>query len=123
MINTDYYICSMPKGLYNFILIAYLSLSASAQRTIAPTDSFKIEGIVKNEKVYTITSLDSFVRVAIKDQIIYNHKGEIKDTLTGLKGVLLKTILNTTEPTIYHHRNERQVYEKSRSKNCMYFNC
>lgn len=32
---------------------------------------------------------------ALKDQIIYNQKGEIKDTLTGMTGVPLKTLLSS----------------------------
>lgn len=47
----------------------------------------------------------------INDQIILNHKGEVKDTLKNLKGVLLKTILEQIE----------FVYDKPRTLNEFYF--
>ena len=83
------------------IIIAFITFfthwSISAQRKIEPTDSFKIQGKIKSEKVFTLTQLDSFPKQLLKDQIIYNHKGEIKDTIKNNKGILLKTILAKIE--------------------------
>lgn len=57
------------------------TLSANAQQTITPTDTLKIYGKIKKELFITVSALDTFSKSMIKDQIIYNHKGEIKDTL------------------------------------------
>ena len=56
-------------------------------------------------------SLDTFPKTAIKDQIIFNHNGEVKDTLTGMSGVPLKTLLASI---IY-------VYDKPKFLNEFYF--
>lgn len=83
----------------------------SAQRKIEVTDSFKIQGKIKSEKVITLQQLDSFPKQVLKDQIIYNHKGEIKDTIKNTKGILLKTVLAKIE----------FVYEKPKELNEFYF--
>ena len=70
--------------------------SVSAQRKITPTNLFRVTGKVKTERTYSVRQLDSFPQVALKDQIIYNHKGEVKDTIKNLKGVLLTTVLENT---------------------------
>jgi hypothetical protein len=73
------------------------TLSANAQQTITPTDTLKIYGKIKKELFITVSALDTFSKSMIKDQIIYNHKGEIKDTLKNVKGVPLKNILSPIE--------------------------
>ena len=92
-------------------LCLQLSIAAFAQRKITATDFFTVSGKVKSEKSFTVAALNSFPKQAFKDQIIYNHKGEIKDTLRNCKGVLLKTVLATTE----------LVYEKPKELNGFYF--
>ena len=94
------------------LLICILTnLSVYGQRKINSTDSFKIQGKIKSEQVFTLTQLDSFPKQVLKDQILYNHKGEIKDTVKNCKGVLLKTILEKTE----------FVYDKPKELNEFYF--
>ena len=55
--------------------------------------------------------LDSFPKQALKDQMIYNHNGEIKDTIKNTKGVLLKTVLSKIE----------FLYDKPKELNEFYF--
>lgn len=94
-------------------LSLFTSFSVIGQRKITPTDSFKIQGKIKVEKSFTITELDSFPKQVLKDQILYNHKGEIKDTVKNCKGVLLKTILAKIE----------YLNEKPKELNEFYFVC
>lgn len=97
------------------IIILYLAimttLPLAAQRKIIPTDTLRIYGKIKKEKIFTLHQLDSLPKTIINDQIIYNHKGEIKDTIKNIQGVLLKTILNQTE----------YQYEKLKNLNEFYF--
>ena len=94
------------------LLICILTnLSVFGQRKITSTDSFKIQGKIKSEQIFTLTQLDSFPKQVIKDQILYNHKGEIKDTVKNCKGILLKTILDKVE----------FIYEKPKELNEFYF--
>ena len=101
----------MKKQLFTLAFILSASLIAMAQKTLIPTSSFKITGNIKAEMSYTIAQLDSFPKTCFQDQIIYNHKGEIKDTLSTIKGVPLKEIL---QPIIY-------TYEKPKELNEFYF--
>ena len=87
------------------------NFSVSAQRTIPPTDSLQVTGKIKNPTVFTLADLDTFPKTAIKDQIIYNHNGEVKDTLTGMSGIPLKTLLASI---LY-------VYDKPKFLNEFYF--
>ena len=94
------------------LIIAILTnFSVCAQRTIPPTDSLQVTGKIKNPTVYTLADLDTFPKTAIKDQIIYNHNGEVKDTLTGMSGIPLKTLLASI---LY-------VYDKPKFLNEFYF--
>lgn len=86
---------------------------ALAQRSIQPTDAFIISGKVKQQKSFSLAQLDNFPKLAIKDQILYNHKGEIKDTIKNIKGVLLKTVLADTE----------FIYDKPKELNEFYLVC
>lgn len=95
------------------MLFLFTGFVSNAQRKITATDSFKILGKVKKENTFTVTDLNKFPKVSIADQIIYNHKGEVKDTLTNLKGVLLKTVLAATE----------YLYEKPKTLNEFYLVC
>lgn len=95
----------------SIILLSFLVTSAFGQRKMEPTDSFKIMGKIKSEQVFTIKQLDSFPKQNLKDQMIYNHKGEIKDTIKNVKGVLLKTVLAKTE----------FIYDKPKELNEFYF--
>lgn len=94
------------------LTIAILTnISVNAQRTIPPTDSLKVTGKIKNPTVFTLADLDTFAKTAIKDQIIYNQNGEIKDTLTGMTGIPIKTLL----------RSILYVYDKPKFLNEFYF--
>lgn len=101
----------MKTRLFLSLLIGVNLFTLSAQRIIPATDSFSVEGKVVKSLVVTLKDLEAIPAVMIKDQIIYNHKGEIKDTLTGLKGVLLKTVLDPVE----------FMYDKPKELNEFYF--
>ena len=87
------------------------SCSINAQRTFSPSESLKIEGKIKAEKTFSIDELDTFPKVAINDQTIYNHKGEEKGSAKNMKGVLLKTVL----------ADIKFDYEKPKELNEFYF--
>ena len=87
--------------------------SIIAQRKITPTEYFTINGKIKIEQVFDLAQLDRFPKIQIDNQIIYNHKGEAKDTLKNIKGVLLTTVLSKIE----------FIYEKPKNLNEFYFVC
>lgn len=75
----------------SFLILAtccFLSFpSLFAQRDIPPSDSFRVGGLIRPERVITLRAFDTLPQVAIPDLVIRNHRGELKDTLQGLKGV------------------------------------
>ena len=94
------------------IVILFLaSYSIQAQRTVTPSETLKIEGKIKAEKTFSITELDTFPKVIIADQVLYNHKGEVKSTVKNMKGILLKTVL----------ADIKFDYEKPKELNEFYF--
>ncbi|MFZ1331241.1 MAG: molybdopterin-binding protein [Flavobacteriales bacterium] len=78
-------------------IVLWISYSGIAQRTIPPTDSIQIFGQVKNPTTFTLADLDTFPKTAIKDQVIYNHNGEIKDTLTDMSGIPIRSLLTSIQ--------------------------
>lgn len=99
----------------NLLLLTTLTLliclTLFAQRTITPTESISIGGTIKNPSTITIAQLDTFVKHKIPNQIIYNHKGEIKDTLTDMMGIPIINILASYQ----------YIYEKPKELNEFYF--
>lgn len=101
----------MKSIFFLFVYTMLVSTGTFAQRIVLPTDSFIIHGKVAREVVITLATLDAFSKVMIEDQIIHNQKGEPKDTVTNLKGILLKNILTPVE----------YVFDKPRQLNEFYF--
>jgi len=63
----------------------------------ATTHSFVISGEVRSPLTVGVDDLKKFPEVSIGDLVITNHLGEKKSDATGLKGILLKQILQTAE--------------------------
>ncbi len=80
-----------------FLLLFFVTatVSANAQHEILPTSEFIITGIVKNKLKVRITDLAAFKQDSLDDVIIRNKRGEQKGIATGLRGVLLKNILDS----------------------------
>ncbi len=95
----------------NLLVLLLFVSSVYGQRTVTPSESLKIEGKIKAEKTFLLSELDTFPKVAIADQTLYNHKGEVKGLVKNMKGVLLKTVL------------ERIAfdYDKPKELNAFYF--
>ncbi len=74
-----------------FLLLRF----ASAQ--IVETDHFDIGGLVKKPMAVSMVDLKALPQVDIADLTIFNHKGETKSTLRGLKGVALKPLLDSIQ--------------------------
>lgn len=101
----------MKKYILTTLLFIGSSLSLFSQREISPSDSFVIFGKVKKATTIKIKDLTTFTSVKIPQQIIYNHKGEIKDTIQNLEGIPLESILLNTE----------YIYTKPKELNEFYF--
>jgi hypothetical protein len=59
-----------------------------------PTPFITVSGKVKSEKKFLIADLQKFSLRPIGDVVISNHKGESKGTAKGMKGILLRDMLD-----------------------------
>ena len=75
-------------------IICWWSLAAYAQEKVAPTSQFNIEGKVKNKLTLGFKNMTGYATVSLDSLVIYNHLHERKRTVTNIRGVLLKDILN-----------------------------
>ncbi len=85
-------------------------VNVRAQKTIRPTESISISGEIKKERTYTIADLLSLPALQLKDLVIYNHKGEIKDTLTGLMGIPLKSLFVASDFNVEQPKDLNEFY-------------
>lgn len=80
--------------LFAFLLCSFHQ--GFSQKNITPTTSFSIEGNIKNQATIHPKDISAYPQKEIGDITIKNHLGEVKHTLTHVKGVLLKDILSKT---------------------------
>jgi len=83
------------KNLIAGLFILFQS-SLFAQQTKV-TSSFVISGEVFSPLTVSVMDLKKWKEVAIGDLVVTNHAGERKSDAKGLKGILLKEILQTVE--------------------------
>jgi hypothetical protein len=83
----------------NFIVILLFLLSESlfAQEQVKVTSSFTISGEVFSPLTVSVMDLKKWKEVVIGDLVVIDHLGEKKSEAKGLKGILLKEILQTAE--------------------------
>jgi hypothetical protein len=93
--DVDYKTSEMKSTV--IFLITLISLSVSAQEKNQTTDQFKVDGIVKQELVVSLSNLASYKSHSIDSVVITNHLMQRKYAMKNLKGVLLKDILDKAE--------------------------
>jgi hypothetical protein len=80
------------------VVFLFSALHSLAQKeALKPTSSFVISGEVKTPVTIRIADLKKWTAVTIGDVTITNHLGEKKSEAKGLKGVLLKDVLDAVE--------------------------
>lgn len=82
----------MKKLLFIVLLLPVTGLHAQ-DSTIMPTDTVSVEGKVKKPYHFTFNDARRYVSIAIDSVTILNHRFEKKSVIHGLKGVLLKDVI------------------------------
>ncbi len=80
-----------------YLLCLLCLMGSFVQAQVKATSSFTIAGEVFSSLTISIADLKKWKEVAIGDLVITNHLGEKKSEAKGLKGILLKDILQTLE--------------------------
>ncbi len=79
------------------IIILLVSGYIYADHGGKPTEEFVVKGRIKNDLRLTLDSLKNYQEKFIGDIILTNQRGEAKDTVKNLKGILFKDILKQIE--------------------------
>lgn len=95
----------MKRPFVLSLAFVVILINANAQKTLVPSDSLRIWGEIEKAITYDLEDLLKIKPTPLPDQIIANHNGEIKDTLTDLAGIGIQHLL---EPIVY--RNEKPKY-------------
>src|SRR6188768_4211192 len=75
------------------VVLLCMCLYSVAQKTITSTDSFVVEGSVKEPRSFNLQDLADLPVIAMDSIVITNHLKERKYAIKNIKGVLLKEIL------------------------------
>jgi hypothetical protein len=71
---------------------------AAAQEKITPTDGFSVGGNIRQTYQVTLADITAIPAVSAGDLVVTNHTGVVKNTVHGIKGVLLKNLLSKALP-------------------------
>jgi len=85
----------MKKNI--LVTILFFAVTVFADHGAIPTNEFVIKGKVKSEIKITLDDLKNYPEKIVGDIILTNQRGEVKDTIKNLKGVLLKDVLKNAE--------------------------
>ncbi len=75
-------------------ILTIICLQSLAQKSTATTESFIIEGSVKQSQSFSLNDLAGLPVVKTDSIVILNHLLERKSVLNNIKGVLLKDVLS-----------------------------
>ena len=79
------------------VLLLSVNSWAYAQRDIASTNELTITGDVKAPRTFAISDIKRFKQTELGDLSIKNHKGEEKYVAHHVKGVLIKSLLDSVD--------------------------
>src|SRR5215469_2346157 len=99
----------MKSLIFSFLLLALVSASAQ-ENVVPPTSEFTVKGFVKNELTVRISDLETNKQEELHDVVIRNQKGEQKRVVKSVKGILLKTILESADVQAEKPKDYSQIY-------------
>lgn len=76
---------------------------------VTPTEGFRITGSVKNELNISIADLLLFKQDSLGDVTIKNKQGKDKEQARSMKGVLLKTVLDSAHIFAEKHKEYSEL--------------
>ena len=79
------------------LFFIFTTLHLVAQEKNQTTDQLKVEGLVKQELVVSLSNLAAYTQHSVDSVVITNHLMQRKYTMKNLKGILLKDILDKAQ--------------------------
>ena len=92
------------------LLLPCASLLAQRHNNVPPTEEFRITGEIKKEMTFSIADLLKRSPENIGDVVVRNHRGDAKDTVRGLKGILLRTLLDSVALNVEKPKDYSEYY-------------
>ncbi len=83
----------VPVTVLVFLLSITVHLHAQDKK-ITRTTSVSIDGVMVKPTTFTLESLSKYKIISIDSMTVYNHLMQRRSVVKGIKGVLLKDILN-----------------------------
>ncbi len=99
----------MRSGLI-IIFVAIGPLAWTQHEKIPVTENFTIEGKIKKAMTVSLSNLSSYKTYAVDSIVITNHLGERKSSMSKVKGVLLKDLLDKVEIDAENHKVLGEYY-------------
>jgi hypothetical protein len=104
------YLWCMKKCILATLTSLSLAFAASAQHNVVPsTDDLRIIGAVKNELHLSLKDLMKFKQDSLGDVIAKNKQGVQREQAKHLKGVLLKTLLDSAHVYAAQHKEYSEL--------------
>jgi hypothetical protein len=92
------------------LLLLLLCLAAQAQdHEVKPTEVLTVSGAVKNELHLTLRDLLTFRQEKLGDVMITNKQGKEKGVAKNMRGVLLKTIIDSAHIVATKHKEYSEL--------------
>lgn len=97
--------------LITFILsVSFFTAYSQHDHIVPATAEFQVKGLVKNKLTFHINDILRFKQDELGDIVIRNKKGEEKGTAVKMKGVLLKTFLDSAGITADKPKEYSEFY-------------
>jgi hypothetical protein len=98
------------KSLILVLLLLVLASANAQENVVPPTSEFTVKGIVKNELTFRISDVGKYKQEELHDVLIRNQKGEQKRVVKSVKGILLKTILESADIQAEKPKDYSEIY-------------
>ena len=85
----------LKSGILGVLMSLFFCISVDAQHKVDASHLFIVQGEVEKPVVFDIATIRKYTSVPLGDVVIKNHRGQDKKTANNVKGVLLKTLLDS----------------------------
>ena len=103
---------------YIFLICLLIPFTSFAQWDIKPSATFTVSGLVKNELTFHIGDEGKYKQDSLGDVAIKNHQGDTKYVAKKIKGILLKTFIDSAGIHVDKHKEYSELYVVLTATDC-----
>lgn len=94
---------------WGVLVFVAVSFSAVGQHKVDPTHEFMISGMVEHEITLDIAAIKKYPATDLGEVVVKSHRGEEKHVAKNVKGVLLKTLMESMKVKISKPKEYSQL--------------